>query len=395
MTNWLDDFVAYASHGEASPRAMLWVGVSTIAAVLQRKVWFDQEYFQWSPNFYILIVGAPGSAKKSTSIDIGMSLLRHIEGINTGPDVVTWQALIEYIAQHREDTTIPETGEIFEHSSVTLSLGEFGTFFEPDNRELIDNLTSLWDGKLGTIVKMTKTSGNDEMVNPWINIIAGTTPKWLMENFGEGLVGGGLAGRFIFLHEEMTTKDVAYPKRQMLDMGVRRAVQRQLVEELKRIGQYAGDFVLTEEAYEWGERWYEEQRRELRALGNDSLESGFVVRKQVHLHKLAMVICAANFEFPNVTLEHMMEANVQLSALDIDTRKVFSYVGQSRLTAASREIVDYVTKHGPVEKRKLYQTRFFRSLTSSEYDEAIRSAVQAELIMEQDGVAKPVLLPRN
>lgn len=392
--DWLADFCAYASHSEASPKLMYWCGVATVAAALRRKVWFDQESFQWSPNFYILIVGDPGTVRKSTSIDVGMKFLKQVRGINMGPSIVTWQALIEYIAQAREDITLPD-GEIFEQSCVTLALSEFGSFFDPLNRELIDNLTDLWDGKLGKIEKMTKTSGNDVMVNPWINLIAATTPKWLAQNFGEGLVGGGLAGRFIFLYGEMPAKDVAYPKRHIPERLIRRNAELALTEQLQKIATYAGEFELTEEAYEWGESWYEEQRTQLRSLGSGSLESGFIVRKQVHLHKLAMVICAARYEFPIVTKAHMVEADSQLGALDVDMRKVFGYVGQNRVTTCAREIVEAVTRCGCVEKRILYRMQFFRTMSIGEFNEAVQSAIQAELIMEQDGVAKPMLMPRQ
>lgn len=393
--DWLRDFQQYASYSEATPRLMYWVGVATIAGALRRKTWFDQDSFQWSPNFYILVVGAPGTVRKSTSIDVGMRFLKKIDGVNMGPSIVTWQALIEYIAQCREDITIPDTGEIFEQSCVTLALSEFGSFFDPLNRELIDNLTDLWDGKLGKIEKMTKTAGNDVMTNPWINIIAATTPKWLAQNFGDALVGGGLAGRFIFLYGEMPTKDVAYPKRHIPERLLRRNTELALTEQLRTIAGYAGEFELTEDAYEWGEKWYDEQRAQLRSLGSESLESGFIVRKQVHLHKLAMVICAARFQFPTVTKEHLVEANLQLSALDVDMRKVFGYVGQSKVTAAAREIVEAVTKAKTVEKRLLYRMQFFRTMSIGEFNEAVQSAIHAELILEQDGVANPILMPRQ
>lgn len=395
MSDWLTDFVQYSSYGEASPRVMFWVGVSTVAAALRRKVWFDQEIFQWSPNFYILIVGAPGAIKKSTSIDIGMRLLKQA-GIDKGPSIVTWQALIEKIAEARSEVTMPD-GEVFEMSCMTLALSEFGSFFDPQNRELIDNLTDLWDGKLDTIIKVTKTSGTDEMVNSWINIIAATTPKWLAQNFGDNLVGGGLAGRFIYLYEDMPPpeKDVAYPKRKMGAMKERRKQESELVGTLRVIAEYAGDFELTEEAYEWGEAWYAEERKKLRLLGLESLDAGFAVRKQVHLHKLAMVVCAARLGFPTVEVSDMEEASRQLDAVDAGMSKVFGYVGQSKVTQASREIVEAVTRLGTVERRQLYRQQFFRTMTSGEFDEAVKSAIQAEFIMEQDGVARPVLMLRK
>lgn len=391
--DWLADFSHYASFGEASPRAMWWVGVSALAGALRRKVWFDQDIFQWSPNFYILLVGPPGAIKKSTSIDIGMNILDQVGGINRGPSTVTWQALIEYIANIKE-LVVLNNGQDYEMSSVTLALSEFGTLFKSDDADMIVQLTDLWDGKKGKSVKMTKTAGTDIMTNPWVNLIAATTPQWLAKNFSSDLVGGGLAGRFIFLNEKMSDIDRPYPKRCMGNMAERRAQERRLVEMLTTIASYAGEFDLTEEAYEWGTEWYLKERAQLRILGTDSLESGFIVRKQVHLHKLAMIISAAKLQFPVVSLENMLEAEKHLLALDADTRKVFGYVGQSKQTSAAREIVEYLVRNGTVEKRELYRTHFFRTMTSEEYDQAINSAVNAELIMIQDGVAKPLLMLR-
>ena len=174
--DWLDDFLAYSAGGESPPKFMFWVGVSTIAAVLQRKVWIDQINFQWTPNFYILLVGPPGGPKKTTAIQIGRKLLKRVEGINLGPQIITWQQLVTHMAESRrkfgpEDNYFKVDGEDFEASCVTIHISEFGMFFDPLNRELIDNLTDMWDGKLDTIRKETRTMGSDEIVNPWLNII--------------------------------------------------------------------------------------------------------------------------------------------------------------------------------------------------------------------------------
>lgn len=394
---WLDDFVEYSAIGEASPRMAFWVGISTLAAVLRRKCYFDQDIFQWSPNFYILLVGAPGAIKKSTSIDIGMSLLGEVEGINRGPDIVTWQALIEYIGEVREEWPIgaKEDGEVFEMSAVTIALSEFGSFFDPEDRNLVDNLTDLWDGKLGKIEKRTKTSGSDCLVNSWINIIAATTPKWLAKNFSESLVGGGLAGRFIYLYGEMSDKDIAYPKRQIKKDGSRFLDRTALVNQLKVMAQYEGEYKLTEDAYAWGEAWYKAQRAALREVGSESLEGGFLVRKQVHLHKVAMVLSAARGKFPWIGVQELQEAEKQLDGIEDDTKKVFGYVGQNRVARTAREIVEAVERFGSIEKRVLYRKYFFRTMSSSEFEDAVKSAVQAELIFEADDAVKPMLIARK
>jgi hypothetical protein len=392
---WLEDFVKYAGIGETSPRMAYWVGVSTLAAVLRRKCYIDQDIFQWSPNFYILLVGAPGAIKKSTSIDIGMSLLSEVEGINRGPDIVTWQALIEYIGEVREEWPIADTGEVFEMSAVTIALSEFGSFFDPEDRNLVDNLTDLWDGKLGKIEKRTKTSGSDCLVNSWINIIAATTPKWLAKNFSESLVGGGLAGRFIYLYGEMSDKDIAYRARQIKPGGERAVDRVNLVNRLREMAQYSGEYKLTEQAYLWGEAWYAAQRRMLRGVGSESLEGGFLVRKQVHLHKLAMVISASRGKFPWIGIPELEEAERQLDGIEEDTKKVFGYVGQNRVARTAREIVEAVERFGQIERRILYRKYFFRTMSSGEFDDAVKSAIQAELIFEVDDVAHPMLCIRK
>lgn len=394
--NWLDDFVAHSSYGEASERLMWWIGVSVIAGVLRRKVFIDEQQFQWSPNFYILVVGEPGTVRKSTSMNLGLRLLKRVEGIKMGPAIVTWQALIEHIAECKEEVVF-DTGEIFEMSCVTIGLSEFGSFFDPTNRELIDNLTDLWDGRLDTIKKMTKTSGNNEMVNPWINIIAATTPKWLAQNFGDTLVGGGLASRFIFLHETMPTRDIAYPSRQMPTRSQLATAENKLVAGLEKMALYSGEVRLTEEAYQWGEQWYVKERAALRALGSGNLESGFIVRKQVHLHKLALVMAAADSSLPWIELRHLEAAKERLDALDADTASVFGYVGQTKVMSAAREIVEALDEvgQGGIERRILYRKRFFRTMTVGEFNEAVNSAVQAELILEQMDPVHPLLIKRR
>jgi hypothetical protein len=134
---------------------------------------------------------------------------------------------------------------------------------------------------------------------------------------------------------------------------------------------------------------------ELANIGTGNLEYGFLVRKQVHLHKLAMVISAARGEFPTVTLTALQEANKQLDLLKGDTQRVFNYVGQNKVTSAASDIVAIVAKAGSYPRRQLYKDKFFRTMSIGEFDEAVRSAIQAELIYESDGATCPILTSRK
>ena len=50
--------------------------------------------------------------------------------------------------------------------------------------------------------KISKHAGNDDVVNPWINIIACTTPAWIAGNFPEYMIGGGFTSRCVFVYAD-------------------------------------------------------------------------------------------------------------------------------------------------------------------------------------------------
>lgn len=371
--SWLDDFMEYGTGGECPPKYIFWTGVVTIAACLRRKVWIDQINFQWTPNFYVLLVGPPG-VKKNTSMNVGFRLLKRVPGINFGPQIVTWQRLIEKMANSREQFKI-EGREDFEASCLSIKIGEFGMFFDPLNRELVDNMTELWDSAIDTIKKETRTMGDNEIVNPWLNIIAGTTPDWIEDNFTTKLIGSGFASRPVYVYVERPPEDVAYVSRRP---NKNIALEASLIERLKHYAELSGEFQLTEEAYEWGDAWYKRFRAKQRTLTPQEMK--FVERQQAHLHKLAMVLCVAREGFPTITKDDLELADHYMQELEPDVKLIFGKVGRTRLSTVACDIVEILRKLGPTKKSELYKRHFFRRMSSEEFEIAYNSVKQAKLL---------------
>jgi len=380
--DWLADFVEFSKNGEAPEKVMYWVGVATIAGALQRKVWIDQVHFQWTPNFYLLIVGPPGVVKKSTSIGVGMKLLKKVEGVDFGPQSVTWQQLVTHMADCTQSALAD--GEEFRHSSCTFALSEFGTFFKPKDQDLVDNLTDMWDGKLETFRKETKTSGCDDVENPWINILACTTPGWVSDNFSDALIGSGFGSRPIYVYADRPRAFIAYPSQMhSYDKAAHKAKEKELVEGLQVMAEYAGEYQMTPEAYAWGTQWYEKYMEDQLRLGGKR-EAGVAARQQTHLHKLAMVISASRGDFPSIDVSHLEEADRRLRDLQNDTREIFGMVGQSPSTVATQELINAL-KAGPIRKSRLYGDYFMRRLSIDEFELAVRSALAGGKIREAQG----------
>jgi len=218
---WLETYLQYTDATEAPKIFHFWTGISILASVVQRKVWFDMGHFQWTPNFYIILVAPPGIVNKSATINLGYPFVKFLREqgvtIHTLPESLTWQVMVQKLAAARcvfEWKGLPE-----EYCAATLNIGELGTLLEGKDTQMINHLVSLWDGKIGEFEKATKTSGNDLVINPWINMIAGTTPQWLTENLTQYALGGGLLSRCIFLFADKKRQYVAYPKKRSTSMN--------------------------------------------------------------------------------------------------------------------------------------------------------------------------------
>jgi len=379
--DWLKAFVEYGSCGEAPLKTIFWTGISTIAGALRRRVWIDQPHYQWTPNFYVILVAPPGVIAKSTTASIGINLLREVPGVKFGPDVVTWQALIETMGKASELVLNPATGEYLPMSALTISSSEFGTLLDPTDRGMVDALVSLWDGQKGVFTKITKSSGNDSIENPWLNIIACTTPGWIAGNFPEYMVGGGFTSRCVFVYAEKKRQLVAYPDEHILPNF--HELRTNLIHDLECISTMIGEYDLTEGARAWGRDWYEKHSvTRPENLDNDRF-GGYLARKQTHIHKLAIVLAAAQSNHMQILREHLEFSEMMISSLERDMPMVFATIGQTQLTRGLSELVKIVLSQGTISQTKLYRL-LFRTMGQKEFQEALNSAVLAGYLRIQN-----------
>lgn len=388
--DWLKAFIEYASYGEAPLTTLFWTGVSTIAGALRRRVYIDQRYFQWVPNFYIILVAPPGIISKSTTASIGINLLRQVPDIKFGPQVVTWQALVEAMAASTEMVLDKSTGEYLTMSAITISSSEFGNLLNPQDKQMVDILVDLWDGQVGSFEKRTKSSGNDTVQNPWINIIACTTPSWIAGNFPEYMIGGGFTSRCVFVFAEEKRQLVAYPA----DVAPKdfHETERKLVHDLEIISQMVGEMELSDSAKAWGQQWYEYHWNN-KPVGLDNGQfGGYLARKQTHIHKLAMVISASKTSSLIIDRSSLEFAEAMVSSLESTMPKVFERIGQNDNTRGQGELVDLIRKNGKMEQSALYAL-LFRTMSFQDFQLALLSAERAGHVRLFDEGGKKFVVP--
>ncbi len=395
LKDWLTAYLEYTKHSEAPESFHFWTGVGTIAGALRRKVGYQELYYRWSPNFYIIFVAPPAVATKSTALDQGQSLLSEIRGVRFGPASMTWQALVKSLEEAREDVTMPD-GTYAPMSCLTFFSSELGSLIDFKDRQMVTVLTDLWDGKTGTWRKATRHFGSDEAVNPWINILGCTTPSWLSDNLPRVLLQGGFVSRAIFVYAESKRKLIAYPSRQVVDMDALKALRRALVHDLEQIAMLKGDFRLTEEAYAFGEEWYHRHHERLKQSNGPVDISGYMGRKQTHLHKLAMVLSASRRDDLTIDKWELETADALLSAIEAEMGTVMRLVQTTEPMEKVQRIIYKVAASGEkgIEKSALYRDEFLFNTSYKEFMEAVESAVNAGAIIVRVEGTKVMLKPR-
>ena len=389
LGDWISSFIDYAQFGEAPKHLYFWCAVSAVAGALRRKVWIDQAYFKWYANFYICLVAPPGIVSKSTTAGTAMSLLRKVPGIKFGPDVVTWPALVSAFAESTEG--FEHDGMMYPMSAMTLESSEFGNLLNPQDKEMVDLLVSLWDGKQGVFEKTTKHSGKDSVENPWINLIACTTPAWIAGNFPEYMVGGGFTSRTIFVYADTKQRYVAYP-----GLRVPKDLEAQaeaLVSDLEDISKLHGEYKLTKAAVDFGEEWYH-QHYSVRAANLDPDRfGGYIARKQTHIHKLAMVLSASQGDSMLITPEHLATAHQMVTDLEPDMQFVFSKIGRSDASLHAERLINFVQTKGEVGFQEAY--RYVHSHFSSmrDFEDVLAGIVRAGFLVLSSKNGMPTLQP--
>jgi len=392
--NWLKAYMQYTRDSESPDPFHFWTGVSTIAGALRRRVWIDMRKFQWTPNFYIILVGPPGIAAKSTSIRNGLRLLENIEGIKFGPQSMTWQALTQVLEESMEYTKyFDEKGEeqTIPNSSVTIASSELGTFFKMDDNVMMDVLVDMWDGQLGNWGHKTKTTGQTEIKNPWLNILGCTTPSWLQNNFPEHMIGGGLSSRIVFVYGDTKRHLVAYPDEVIRDEEYKQ-LENKLIEDLCSIAALAGPYILSARARSWGRTWYERLWTSRPSHMASDRYSGYIARKQTHIHKLSIILAAAKRDEKVIEQEDLEEANELLTGVEPHMIKVFESVGVVDEAKHVAEITSFVRVHRWLTPNDLWR---LCSNVMKEYDfkTALRIAIQGGvLVVEQKGNERGVKL---
>lgn len=367
--NFIKAYMRHSSSSEAPDVLHFWTAVATVAGALGRKVWIDELKFKWTPNFYVIFVAPPGIATKSTSVDLGMALLQKVEGVVFGPDSMTWQGLTIALTDAAQVVEFPDF--FLRHSSITCAVGELGTFLKTKDEELLNVLTDLWDCKRRPWRHRTKTGENPvtEIVNPWINVIGCTTPSWLRKNFSSDVIEGGLTSRCIFVYVKEKRRLVPYPSME-INSNAFYEMEELLGQDLQRIALLQGQYQLTPEARVWGVNWYNEHWGGTPPSDIGDRYSGYLARKQTHIHKLAIVLAAAQRDNLLIEASDLGAAERFITGIEVETQSLLKRIGATNSARQTQDILEFILGVGGAGEQEIWRL-FMSYMTHREMEECL------------------------
>lgn len=350
--NFLEAYGDYCSNHEGSERIHLWTCISMLAGALERKVWLDFYHYVLFPNMYVFLVGPPGLVKKSTSSAIGMGFLRKLEGVKFLSERGTAASLIDQLSESHSEFMVE--GARIRQCATFCYASELNVFLKEVYGSIVELLTTFYDcqpyDSKDPWVHETKTGGRVSIYGPCLNLLGCSTPAWLSESIPVSQLTGGFASRVIYVVDTTGgTKLVSWPKA----MPGQDVIKQKLLEDLQTINQLTGEFRPEPEVYQWVEDFHTKQHKFMQAQSFNPRFAGYFARKENHIHKVAMVLSAAQRNDLVLTAEHYEMAKKLLENIEGNMLDAFETTGKNELASLIRGVLKVVQTKELVSEAEL------------------------------------------
>ncbi len=284
LSSWIEGFLEYTKGMQSPQLFRKWSAIGAVAGALERKVWIRSQQERIYPNLFIFLTGPPG-AGKTRALAMAESLWKSMEHHHVAKVSLTKASLMDELAG--ASRVVYNTKEDLHFNSLLIASHELSALVPIYDADFLSALTFLYDGREYT----EKRRGNKDPLiveNPCVNLIACTTPSFLVTTMPLGAWEQGFLSRCIIIYSE---EDGIPAKLNLLDDADNsgEALEKALKDDIQTIGNQCGRLVFTAPAARLLETW-NEQGQKLTAPSHPRL-TRYTTRRPVHLLKLCMVSC--------------------------------------------------------------------------------------------------------
>lgn len=330
--NFYDTYFRFVGDTESPILYHRWCAVSMVAAILGRQVYVPFGHGRIYPNFYILLVGDPGTRKNTAQTPI-KRILKAAGYNKISPDRISPEAFLAYLSTINlqgldEEDEIPLDNLVPDSpSELFVCIGEYGDFIGTGNIPFIRLLTNLWDNL--DFYKHPKLHGKSIYVHePTVNICAGITPQDLVKCMPVEALGQGYVSRNIFVESEGTGNKITFP---LFVEDAKAEMMAEIVLKIKEGVQGAVEF--SKEAKEILDRMYKEY-----VDIDDYRFKHYSTRRFTHLIKLCVIFAAMRYS-TIIELDDCLHANTLLHYTELRMPRALGEFGKAKNSDVANNIL--------------------------------------------------------
>ena len=276
----IQDYMYHTLGWETSNLYAFWSAIAGLSSLAGRAVNL-RAGMQLFPNFYIILVGPPGLAKKSTGMNLWEDvednmwpyLPEHLSETKKSP-VIRSKATPEFLFTQMQNRDLEHSPGEMSDAILKIRVSELDNFMSKAtyNATLIGKLTDFYDcRKYDTDGVLGRNNGKlAEIRNIYATLFGCTTPTALQNSLPEEAFGGGFMSRATIVTQEVEDlhRECSFPffpsdAPDSRDMGERLAWV---------VTNKNGEYTMTPEAFRFYDRWYSQVMKEIKekALKGDA-----------------------------------------------------------------------------------------------------------------------------
>ena len=372
LRSWLEAYEEYTEAFEPPHIFNRWSGLLALSAVTQRRVWLEEANNKIYPNLFVVLVAPSGVGKGQSMREV----LPFVEaGLGTSHISSAKITAAQFAKKFGQSQKIDAALGVY--SPYLIWAEEFPSFLGSDAYKsgMIADLTILYDNP-ETWVKETKGQGIDELVKPYLCLLAGTTTQGIFDVLPPGAVTQGFTARLMFIHATYNSKRVV--EKPWTAKHVK--LKELLLNDIRAIAQLSGPMKFTDIARTLWTDYYM-YRPQADQEFNDTRLQGYAARKPFYVKKLAILLSISESDTLRIEAEHVERAFGMIAEIDDSLRRVYEDIAPtaviqnySKIIRKLRTAPNHILGHSELQKSFAY------TLDKNEFKEAIEALCEMGLI---------------
>ncbi len=327
LGSWLLAYQQYTARSESPDIFHMWAGLSAIAAVTTRRVYLRYTYGTIYSNIYVGLVGRPAT-KKTTAIKMAYKIVKKVVPQHMLPSAGSAAAIIASLAE-MSDMPVQAGNLISE---------ELGSLIRQGDTDVVNTLTDLFDCN-EDIYKRTIGRGKELIAKPWLNFAFGTTPQWMGAHMDSSMAEGGFFSRVIFINCD----EIKFTEPRPMVTDEFNQLEADLTNDLIYIHSLQGEVKWSEEAGKVFDAWYMDEQR---VTSGDPRIEGYLVRKAVHVQKVAMLLMLSERDDMILIKRDIEVALMLLASIEKGVSTAVGSVGRNDLLPHAQSILRQIQSSG-------------------------------------------------